>query len=81
MSLSPESAEHGVVPAVLEVVQSLLASAGALGSVSAERALLITAPSMAVSTFPHTKKASVSLLGKSFLGGFQRQACAFVQHL
>lgn len=64
MSLSPESAEHGV-----EVLQSLPASAGALGSVLSESALLTPAPSMVVSTFLQ-KKGHLSPFWGIFPGVF-----------
>lgn len=60
MSPGPESAERGVVPALLEVLQSLPASAEALGSVLVEKALLtLTAPAV-VSTFPQKMQLSPS---------------------
>lgn len=49
MILSPESAEHGVVPAVLEVVHSFPASTGALRSILAEKLLLTPTPSVSIS--------------------------------
>lgn len=53
---------HGT--AVLEVVQSLPASAGALGSVLAEKALLTPTPSTALSIFP--QKIQLSPFGGTF---------------
>lgn len=58
MSLSPESAECGVVPALLEVVQSLPAFAGALGRALAEKGLLTSTPLAVVSTFPQNMQMS-----------------------
>lgn len=60
MSLSPEPAEHGMAPTVLEVVQSLPVSSGA-PEVLAEKALLTPTPCTVVAMFPRFHKSCYCL--------------------